>query len=150
LRHPPGAIALRFLKQQKLTISILRVSDVVPAQALPLPKAGGDQNVSQPMASREHKVTPHRKVTFQVAKRFMAAIVLTKPPWGIISDEKYSMVNEVGTSRLNPRIVSWHLEDLLLGCHLCVNWPVVHLIKLIRKPETLYVFILVSTPQLEL
>jgi hypothetical protein len=50
---------------------------------LPLPKASGDHNISQ-----------HQKATFEVAKRFMEAIVFAKTPWPIISDEKYSMVDE--------------------------------------------------------
>jgi len=32
--------------------------------------------------------------TFEVAKRFMEAIVFMKTPWPIISDEKYSMVDK--------------------------------------------------------
>jgi hypothetical protein len=81
LRHPAGAIAPPLLKRQKSVINISRESDVV--QALPLPKASGDHNVPQ-----------HQKATFEVAKRFMEAIVFTKTPWPIISDEKYSMVDE--------------------------------------------------------
>jgi hypothetical protein len=81
LRHPAGAIAPPLLKRQKSVINISRESDVL--QALPLPKASGDHNVPQ-----------HQKATFEVAKRFMEAIVFTKTPWPIISDEKYSMVDE--------------------------------------------------------
>jgi hypothetical protein len=40
LRHPAGAIAPILLKCPKSAINILRESDVIPAQALPLPKAG--------------------------------------------------------------------------------------------------------------
>jgi hypothetical protein len=94
LRHPAGAIAPPLLKRQKSTINILRESDVVPAQALPLLKTGGDQNVPQPKAGGDHNVPQHQKATFEVAKRFMEAIVFTKTPWPIISDEKYSMVDE--------------------------------------------------------
>jgi len=32
--------------------------------------------------------------TFEVAKRFMEAIIFTKTPWPMISDEKYSMVDK--------------------------------------------------------
>jgi len=46
-------------------------------------RGGGDYNVPQ-----------HQKATFEVAKRFMEAIVYTKTPWPIISDEKYSMVDK--------------------------------------------------------
>jgi hypothetical protein len=43
LRHPAGAFAPPLLKRQNSTINILRESDVVPAQVLPLPKTGGNQ-----------------------------------------------------------------------------------------------------------
>jgi hypothetical protein len=47
LRHPAGAIAPPYLKRQQSNINILRKYDIVPAQPLPLPMAGGDQNVPQ-------------------------------------------------------------------------------------------------------
>jgi hypothetical protein len=82
LRHPARAIAPPLLKCQKSVINISHESDVV--QALPLPKASGDDNIPQ-----------HQKATFEVAKRFMEAIVFTnRTPWPIISDEKYSMVDD--------------------------------------------------------
>jgi hypothetical protein len=81
------------LKRQKSTINISRESDIV--QALPLPKAGGDHNMPQQKpGGGDHNVPQHQKATFEVAKRFMEAIVFTKTPWPIISDEKYSMVDE--------------------------------------------------------
>jgi hypothetical protein len=61
---------------------------------LPLPKAGGTQNVPQPKAGGDPNVQKHQKATFEVAKQFMEAIVFTKTPWPIISDVKYSMVDE--------------------------------------------------------
>ena len=78
----------------KSTINILHESVVVPAQALPLPKTGGDQNVPQPKAGGDHNIPRHQKATCEVAKRFMDTIVFTKTPWPIISDEKYLMVDE--------------------------------------------------------
>jgi hypothetical protein len=92
LRHPAGAIAPPLLKRQRSVINISRESDVV--QALPRPKTGGDQNVPQPKAGGDHNIPQHQKATFEVAKRFMEAIVFTKTPWPIIFDEKYSMVDE--------------------------------------------------------
>ena len=94
LQHPARAIAPPLLKRQKSTINILRESDVIPTQALPLPKACGDQNVPQPKAGGDHNVPQHQKATFEVAKQFMEATIFTKTPWPIISDEKYSMVDE--------------------------------------------------------
>jgi hypothetical protein len=61
---------------------------------LPLPEVGGDHNVPQRKAGGDHNVPPRQKPTLQVAKRFMEAIAFTTTPWPIISDEKYSMVEE--------------------------------------------------------
>jgi len=94
LGHPAGAMAPPLLKRQKSTINILREPDIVPAQALPLPKAGGDHSFAQPKAGGDHNVPQHQKASFKVAKWFMEAIVFTKTPWPIISDEKYSMVDK--------------------------------------------------------
>jgi hypothetical protein len=94
LAHPAGAIALPLLKRPKSTINILHESDVVPAQAVLVPKAGGDQNVPQPNASGDHNVPEHQKVAFKIPKRLMEEIVFTETPWPIISDEKYSTVDE--------------------------------------------------------
>jgi len=71
LRHPAGAMAPPLLKCQKSTINILRESDIVPAQTLPLPKAGGGHSVPQPKAGGDHNVSQHQKATFEVAKLFM-------------------------------------------------------------------------------
>jgi len=92
LQRTAGAIAPPVLKRYNSVINISRESDIV--QALPLPKAGGEQNVPQPRAGGDHNVPQHQKATFEVAKRFMEAIVFTKPLWLNISDEKYSMVDE--------------------------------------------------------
>jgi len=54
LQHPVGAIAPLFLNRPESAINILRELDVIPAQALPLPKAGGHQNVLQPKAGGDH------------------------------------------------------------------------------------------------
>ena len=58
-------------------------------------KSSGDQNIPQPKASSDQNVPQHQKGTFEVANRFMQAIVFRKNPWPIISDDKYSMVEEV-------------------------------------------------------
>jgi hypothetical protein len=93
-RYPAGAMAPPLLKCQKSTINILRESDIVPTQTLPLPKAGGVQNVPQPKAGGDDNMPQHQKAIFEVAKRFMEAIVFPRTPWPIISDGKYSMVDE--------------------------------------------------------
>ena len=57
-------------------------------------KSSGDQNIPQPKASSDQNVPQHQKGTFEVAERFMEAIVFTKNPGPIIFDDKYSMVEE--------------------------------------------------------
>jgi len=87
LRHPARAIAPSLLRRQKSAINISCESDIV--QALPLPKAGGDQNVPQQKpGGGDHNIPQHQKVTFEVVKRFMEAIVFMMTPWPIVSDEK--------------------------------------------------------------
>jgi len=93
LEHPARAMVPPLLKRQKSSINISRESDIV--QALPLPKAGGNHNMPQHKpGGGDHNVPQHQKATFEVAKWFMEAIVCTKTAWPIISDEKYSMVDE--------------------------------------------------------
>jgi len=93
LQHPAGAIAPPLLKLQESTINISHKSDIV--QALLFPKASRVQNVPQPKAGGgDHNIPQYQKATFEIVKRFMEAIILTRTPWPIISDEKYSMVDE--------------------------------------------------------
>jgi len=94
LRHPARAIAPLLLIRQKSTINTLCESDVVPALGLPLPKAGGDKNLLPPKAGGDQNIPQHQAATFEVVKRFMEAIVFTKTDWPIISDGKYSMVDD--------------------------------------------------------
>jgi hypothetical protein len=68
-------------------------SDRAPStQALRQPKSSGEQNALQPKASADQNFPQHPKATFEVAKRYMEAIVFTKTPPPILSDDKYSMV----------------------------------------------------------
>jgi hypothetical protein len=92
LQHPVAAIALTLLKREKSAINISCESDIV--QVLPLPNTSGDHNVPQPKAGGDHNVPQHHKATIEIAKRFMEAIVFTKTPWPIISNEDYSIVDE--------------------------------------------------------
>jgi len=96
-RNLPAAMAPPLLKRQKSSLlNKLPESDCAPsARALVLPNmSSGDQNIPQPKASSDQNVPQHQKGTFEVAKRFMEAILSTKNPWPIISDDKYSMVEE--------------------------------------------------------
>jgi len=54
--------------------------------------SGGDYNVPQ-----------HNKATFKVAKLFMEALICTKPPWAIISIEKYSMADEASNHAIEAQ-----------------------------------------------
>jgi len=53
-----------------------------------------ETNTAQPKASSNQNVLQRQKATFEVVKRFRGAIVFTKTPWQILSDDKYSMVEE--------------------------------------------------------
>jgi hypothetical protein len=55
-------------------------------------KYGGDHIVPQPKASADQNIAQHEKATFEPAKRLMEAIIVTKTPWPIFSDDKYLMV----------------------------------------------------------
>jgi len=57
-------------------------------------KSSGEQNSPQPKANSDQKVPQHQKATFEVAKMFREAIVFTKNPLPILSDDKYLMVEE--------------------------------------------------------
>jgi len=95
--NAPATMAPPLLKRQNSTLlNKLLESDHAPsARALVLAnKSSGDQNALQPKASSDQNVPQNQKATLEVAKRFMQAIVFTKNPWPIISDDKYSMVEE--------------------------------------------------------
>jgi len=86
LQHPAWTIVPPFLKYPMSTINILCNSDVVPAQALPLPIADRNQNVPPPKAGGDYHVPQYPKASFDVGKWFMTAIVFKKSHWRIISD----------------------------------------------------------------
>jgi hypothetical protein len=94
LRNPPWAMAPSLQECKKPTIDILRKSDSVTAQALPVPKAGGDRSVLQPKAGGDHNVPQHQKATFEGVERFIEANAVTKTVWLNSSDETYSMVDK--------------------------------------------------------
>ena len=98
-RKPPGSMAPPLLKRQKSALlNKSSQSDCAPsARVLPHPKSSGDQNAPQPKTSADQNFPQHQKATFEVAKRFMEAVVFTKTPWPISSDDKYSMVEEAWT-----------------------------------------------------
>jgi len=96
-RNQLAAMAPPVLKRQKSSLlNKLSESDHAPsARALVLPnKSSGDQNIAPPKASSGQNVLQHQKATFEVAKRFMEAILFTKTIWRILSDDKYWMVGE--------------------------------------------------------
>jgi len=94
---PPGSMAPPQLKCQKSALpNKSPESDHAPsALALPRSKSSGDQDAPQPKASSDQNVPQHQKATFEVVKRFMEAIVFTKTTQPRLSDDKYSMVEEV-------------------------------------------------------
>jgi len=96
-RNLPAAMAPPLLKCPKSSLlNKLSESDRAPsARALVLPnKSSGDQNIPHSKANSDQNIPQHQKGTFEVAKRFMEAIIFTKNPWPMISDDKYSVVEE--------------------------------------------------------
>jgi len=91
------AIAPRLLKRHKLSLfnKVSKSDDAPSARALVhSKKSSGDQNISRTKASSDQNVPEHQKATFEVAKKFMEAIVFRKTPWPKLSDDKYWMVEE--------------------------------------------------------
>jgi hypothetical protein len=82
---------------------------------LPLPKAGGDHNDPQPKAGGDYNVPQHQKASFEVAKWFMKAILFTKSPWPILSDEKYSMIDKAWKLAIGAQDRQQELEGAPVG-----------------------------------
>jgi hypothetical protein len=57
-------------------------------------KSHGDQNTLQPKASSDQNVPQYQKAKLEVAKMFTEPNVFTKIPWQMLSNDKYSMVEE--------------------------------------------------------
>jgi hypothetical protein len=96
-RNLSAALAPPLLKGQKSSL-IDKVSESGPppsprAPVLPV-KSSGDHNIAHPKPCTDQNVPQHQKSTFEVAKRFMEAIIFTKTQWPILSDNKYLMVEE--------------------------------------------------------
>jgi hypothetical protein len=68
LRHPASVMAPPLLKRQKSTINILRESDIVPTQALPLRKPGGAHRIPHLQAGGDHNIPQHQKATVEGVK----------------------------------------------------------------------------------
>jgi len=94
-------------------------SDHAPsAKALPQPKSSGEQNAPQPKASADQCVPKRQKATFQVANRFMEASVFMQSPWPILSDDKYSMVEEAW----RPTIHAEDSQQAIAGSPVGTPW----------------------------
>jgi hypothetical protein len=119
-----------FLKWQKSTINLLCESDIVPAQVLPLPKAGGDHSVPSPKAGGNHNVSQHQKATLGVAEWFTEAIVLTTTLWSIISDEKYWMIDKVWQLAIEAQDRQWALAGSPVGAPFVCQLPSVPSLKI--------------------
>jgi len=113
LPHPVRARAPALLKCPKSAIDICGKSDVV--QPLPLPKAGGDNKVSRPKAGGDHNVPQHQMATFEVVKLLMKVIVFTRTPWSIISDDKYSIIDESWKLAIEAEHCQWALPGTSVG-----------------------------------
>jgi len=117
-RNLPVAMAPPLLKRQKSSLlNKLSEFDRAPsARALVLPnKCSGEPNLPQPKASSDRNIPQHQNATFDVAKRFMEAIVFTKTPWPIISDDKYSIVQEAWKLAIEAQHRQQALTDAPVG-----------------------------------
>jgi len=56
--------------------------------------SNGGKNFLQPKGSADQNVPQHQEISFEVVKRFMGAIVFTRTPLLILSDYKYSRVEQ--------------------------------------------------------
>jgi len=96
-RNLPAAMAPPLLKHQK-SFPLIKSSesDCAPsAQPLVKPNtSSGDQNSPQPKASCDQNVAQQQDTTFEVAKRFMGAIVFTKTHSLISFNDQYLMVED--------------------------------------------------------
>ena len=75
------AMAPPLLKRQKSSLlNNLSESHCAPSARILVPpnKSSGDQNIPQPIASCDQSDPKHQKTTFEVAKRFMEAMIFTK------------------------------------------------------------------------
>jgi len=123
--NPPGAMVPPLLKCQKPTLlNKLSQSDHSPSiQALLLPKASGDQNIPQ-----------HKKATSEVAKRFMEAILSTRTPWPLLSDDKYLMDDAALKLAIKAQNHQQALAGASLGTPSVCQWPGVPSLKI--DPQT--------------
>jgi len=98
-------MAPSLLKRQKSALlNKSSESDHAPsAQALPQPESSGYHNSPQPKASADQTGPQHRIATIEVATRSMEAIAFLKTSWPILSDDKYSMVQEAWTLAINAQ-----------------------------------------------
>jgi hypothetical protein len=99
-RESPGSIGPPPLLKGQKSAHLNKSSEshrALSAQVLPQCKSSGDQNALRPKASAHQNVPQHQMATFEVAKMFMEAIIFVKTPWPILSDDKYSMVEEAWT-----------------------------------------------------
>jgi len=117
-RNQLAAMAPPLLKHQKsLLLNKLSESDcALSTQALVSPnKSIGDQNIPQPKASCDQNVPQHQKPTCKVANRFMEAIIFRKTPWPILSNDKYSMVEEAWKLAIEAKDHKWALAGAPVG-----------------------------------
>ena len=81
----------------------------------PASQGGEDHNDPQSKASGDDNVPQHQKGTFEVAKRFVEAFVFTKTPLTIISEEKYSMVDEAWNLAIEAQDSHWEFAGAPVG-----------------------------------
>jgi hypothetical protein len=99
-RNLPTAMSPPLFKcQMSCLLNKLSMFEHAPsARALVVPnKSSRALNIPQPKASSDQNIPQHQEATFEIAKRLMEAIVFTKNPLPILSDNMYMMVEEAWT-----------------------------------------------------
>jgi len=110
--------------QKSALINQSSESDCVPsAQALLQPKSSREKNAPQAKVCTDRNSPQYQKATFEVAKRFMEALVFMKTPWPILSDEKYSMVEQALKLAIEPQDHQWALAGSPAGTPLVCQLP---------------------------
>jgi len=116
-RNPAGAIAPPILKCQKSTLlNKLWESDCGSrTQICPLPRSSGEQNHSRPKAGGDRIVPHYQTATFEIAKCFMEAVLVTMTPLALFSDEKWQMVEEAWKLPINAQNRQQELAGTSVG-----------------------------------
>jgi len=109
-RNPAKVMALPLIRHHKATFlnTVCKSDHAPPAEVLLLPKCSGDLNVSQPKASGDQNRLQHQEGTFEIAKRFLQAVIFMKTIWVIYVMKCTWWLMTLSNQPLKLRIISVH------------------------------------------